>query len=127
MAALALVGCGPIGPTPTVTPAPTMTPRGAPPPTAPVTPYAEGLAVTVTAEGFDPPALAVVVHSTVTWTNADTGQHRLRQGTPDAAAGFDSGVLAPDATFSFTFEAAGDYLYFCALHPEQRGLIHVVP
>ncbi|MCC7360026.1 MAG: hypothetical protein IT317_11145 [Anaerolineales bacterium] len=126
LAALALAGCGPIFTTPTPIP-PTMTPRGEAPPTAPVTPYAEGLSVTLSAASFAPEALAVAAHSTVVFTNGDRVTHSVVQGTPEDAAGFDSGPLAPGGTFSFTFEAAGDYGYFCREHPEARGLIHVVP
>ena len=125
-AALALAACGPILTASTPIP-PTITPRGEAPPTTPVTPYAEGLSVTLTAAAFEPAALAVVVHSTVTFTNGDSETHSVVQGAPEDAAGFDSGPLAPGAAFSFTFEAAGDYVYFCREHPEVRGLIHVTP
>jgi len=30
-----------------------------------------------------------------------------------------------DGTFSFTFATAGDYKYFCSLHPHMTGMIKV--
>jgi plastocyanin len=30
-----------------------------------------------------------------------------------------------DDSYSFTFTAAGDYRYFCSLHPHMTGIIKV--
>jgi plastocyanin len=38
---------------------------------------------------------------------------------------FDSGSLAPGATFPFTFTVPGDYQYVCRFHP-MSGTVHVV-
>jgi plastocyanin len=40
---------------------------------------------------------------------------------------FDSGNLAPGATFSFTFPAAGSYPYHCSIHPTMVGTITINP
>jgi plastocyanin len=136
LAALLLTAaCSGPAPLPTATatigvrPTETVTPVGAPPATATIE-YAEGLSITIQDKRFQPPALAVIVHSTVTWTNADDVEHALSLGEPDAPAadiGFQSDPLASGATYSFTFETAGDYPYYCRIHPEMRGLIHVAP
>ncbi len=42
-----------------------------------------------------------------------------------SAGKFRSKTLDTDDTFSFTFTAAGDYKYFCSLHPHMTGMIKV--
>ena len=68
---------------------------------------------------------------TVIWTMVE-GIHTVTEcdstyTTCPVADGFDSGVLEPGETFSQTFDAVGDYAYYCAIHPiEMRGIISVV-
>ncbi len=38
---------------------------------------------------------------------------------------FDSGIMVPGATFDFTFTEAGEYPYFCILHPNVVGIVIV--
>ena len=38
---------------------------------------------------------------------------------------FKSGVLDTDEKFSFTFNAAGTYDYFCSIHPHRTGKVIV--
>ena len=38
---------------------------------------------------------------------------------------FDSGIMAPGATFEYTFTEAGEYPYFCLLHPNMVGTVSV--
>jgi plastocyanin len=67
----------------------------------------------------------------VTWTVAQ-GVHTVTQcdsthTTCPLPGGFDSGLLQTAQTFSWTFGAAGDFAYYCAIHPtEMRGVISVV-
>lgn len=70
---------------------------------------------------FSPQVLEVPVGTTVTWTNSDTSQHTAtaNDGT------FDSGVLAQGDSFSFTFETAGTFDYFCEVHPNMTAQIVV--
>jgi len=66
----------------------------------------------------------VPVSATVTWTNDDSQPHTTTSGdnvTPDAI--FDSGIMAPAATFEHTLTEAGDYPYFCLLHPIMVGTV----
>ena len=73
----------------------------------------------------------VTVGDTVTWSIV-LGIHTVTEcdstyTTCPVAGGFDSGVLEPTETFSQTFDAAGDFAYYCAIHPsEMRGVISVV-
>jgi len=73
----------------------------------------------------------VTAGDTVTW-NIVLGIHTVTEcdstyTTCPVAGGFDSGVLEPPETFSQTFDTAGDFAYYCAIHPVQmRGVISVV-
>ena len=69
---------------------------------------------------FAPAELSVKVGTTVTWTNHDDIPH-----TVVSAGKFRSKTLDTDDSFSFTFTAAGDYKYFCSLHPHMTGMIKV--
>ena len=42
-----------------------------------------------------------------------------------SAGKFKSKALDTDDSYSFTFTAAGDYTYFCSLHPHMTGAIKV--
>ncbi len=75
---------------------------------------------TLTTDAFQPNPVQVSVGSTVTWTNNDPQPHTATSGenaTPDGR--FDSGIMAPEATFEHTFTEAGEFPYFCLLHPNM--------
>src|SRR5215210_4548427 len=79
-----------------------------------------------TTDAYQPNPLQVSTGATVTWTNEDAQPHTATSGangTPDGR--FDSNILAPAATFDFTFTEAGDYPYFCILHPNMVGSVTV--
>jgi nitrite reductase (NO-forming) len=81
---------------------------------------------TLTDTAYQPNPAQVSVGGTVTWTNNDAQPHTATSGqnvTPDGK--FDSGILAPAATFPFTFTQAGEYPYFCLLHPNMVGTVSV--
>ncbi len=40
---------------------------------------------------------------------------------------FDSGVFAPDDSYSRTFENSGVFYYYCTLHHGMQGTLTVVP
>jgi plastocyanin len=69
---------------------------------------------------FQPAELKIKVGTTVTWTNRDDIPH-----TVVSAGKFRSKTLDTDDKFSFTFTNAGDYKYFCSLHPHMTGMIKV--
>jgi plastocyanin len=71
--------------------------------------------------------VTVSVGATVTWTNDDTAAHTVTSGTPtDGPDGmFDSSIIMSGATFEHTFEEAGDYDYFCIVHPWMTGKVTV--
>ena len=69
---------------------------------------------------FQPAELKIKAGTTVTWTNRDDIPH-----TVVAAGKFRSKTLDTDDKCTFTFTNAGDYKYFCALHPHRTGMIKV--
>jgi nitrite reductase (NO-forming) len=80
----------------------------------------------LTTDAYSPNPAQVSVGGTVTWTNDDSQPHTAMSGenaTPDQV--FDSGIMAPAATFSHTFTEAGEYPYFCLLHPNMVGTVSV--
>ncbi|XUM20210.1 cupredoxin domain-containing protein [Bradyrhizobium oligotrophicum S58] len=81
---------------------------------------AETIKVTIDNFTFTPAAVTVKVGDTVTWTNHDDIPH-----TVVSAGKYRSKTLDTDDSFSFTFAAAGDYKYFCSLHPHMTGLVKV--
>ena len=80
----------------------------------------------LTTDAYAPNPIEVGVGDTITWTNDDSQPHTATSGeavTPDG--NFDSGIMAPGATFDFTFTEAGEYPYFCLLHPNMVGTVSV--
>jgi plastocyanin len=84
------------------------------------TAHAEESKVTIDNFTFSPATLKVKVGDTVTWTNHDDIPH-----TVVSAGKFRSKAMDTDNSFSFTFTSAGDYKYFCSLHPHMTGTITV--
>jgi len=83
-------------------------------------------AVSKTTDAYDPNPVQVRAGGTVTWTNNDSTPHTVTSGQdakPDGT--FDSSTLAQGKSFSFTFEKAGKYPYFCTLHPNMVGTVSV--
>ena len=79
--------------------------------------------------GFQPNPIQVQVGDTITWTNDDLEPHTVTSGSngvPDNK--FNSSpnfipLMSPGATFSHTFTEAGEYPYFCLLHPNMVGTV----
>jgi len=76
---------------------------------------------------FTPADITINAGDTVEWNNIDTAAHTVTSGSPaDGPSGvFDSSLLMADATFAFTFEDAGEYDYFCMVHPWMVGSVSV--
>ena len=70
---------------------------------------------------FKNPVLTVKPGTTVTWTNGDDIPHTV--ASKDGV--FKSKVLDTGDQFSFTFAKAGQFGYFCSLHPHMTGTIVV--
>jgi plastocyanin len=80
-----------------------------------------------TNECFIPAEVTVSVGDTVTWSNDDSAAHTVTSGTPsDGPDGiFDSSLFMAGTTFSYTFDTAGEYNYFCMVHPWMTGKVQV--
>jgi len=61
------------------------------------------------------------------WHNVDTMAHTVSSGTPAEGLDdvFDSGLVAAGGMFSYKFEEAGTYDYFCMVHPWMTGIVTV--
>lgn len=70
---------------------------------------------------FSPNPVEVKVGETVTWINDDSGRHTVT--SKDGV--FDSGMMGKAQSFSFTFDKAGEYPYFCEPHPNMVGTVVV--
>jgi plastocyanin len=80
-----------------------------------------GAAVTISNFAFQPASLQIAAGSSVTWTNQDSTAHTV---TSDSGA-FDSGQLAPGASFTQMFMTPGTYTYHCQIHPFMTAIIVV--
>jgi plastocyanin len=80
-----------------------------------------GTAVTISNFAFQPASLQITAGSSVTWTNQDSTAHTV---TSDSGA-FDSGALAPGASFTQMFMTPGTYTYHCQIHPFMTATIVV--
>jgi plastocyanin len=101
--------------------APTPTPDTAAPavPTATTAPAAGGGEVVVEIQDFQfaPQTVTVAPGTTVRWVHTGQVQHTV---TSDTGL-FDSDILAGGQEFSFTFNEAGTFPYFCELHGVAGG------
>lgn len=97
--------------------------------------YAQGVSVTIQPnsatlgdKAYVPNPVEVKVGESVTWTNDDSQIHTATSGAvgaEDSGSVFDSGILSPKATFDFTFDTAGEYDFYCTLHPQMFGKVVV--
>ena len=76
---------------------------------------------------FSPASLTINAGDTVEWTNTDTAAHTVTSGSPaNGPSGvFDSSLIMGSASFENTFDEAGNYDYFCMVHPWMVGNIQV--
>ena len=80
-----------------------------------------------TNECYIPAEISIAVGDTVTWSNDDTAAHTVTSGIasegPDGI--FDSSLFMAGTTFEYTFDEAGEYDYFCMVHPWMIGKVQV--
>jgi plastocyanin len=75
---------------------------------------------------FKPPFVKIANNNAVSWVNRSTTTHTITRCTPAACSrhgggtgtdvGFGKGSLAPSQRYTFTFDAPGTYVYYCAIH-----------
>ena len=101
-------------------------------------PGGETVAVAITqgasskgANAFSPSSAQIKVGDTVVWTNEDATPHTVTSGSNGQPDGnFDSSpnlspLMASGQTFEHAFGDAGQYSYYCQLHPNMVGTVSV--
>ncbi len=90
-----------------------------------------------TLDCYSPSEVTIAVGGHVEWINndiSDTGMgmyHTVTSGTSPMFAGdgpdgtFDSSMIAAGDKFMFEFSDAGEYQYYCTMHPWMAGLVKV--
>lgn len=100
---------------------------------------AAGADVAIKGKAFEPPTITIGQGDTVKWTVTESiGEpHSVTSGTPqDSGKVFDSGTSGANnsfklrdngQTFEYTFDQAGEYAYYCVIHPaEMTGKVVVL-
>jgi len=118
---------------PTAPPQPTTAPPTAvpPPPTAlpPATAAPKSAAPATSAPikivdyTYDPQQITVAAGTRVVWSNLDSDVHTVVSAGGSQV--LDSGDIAPDASFAFTFDQPGEFSYYCVPHDYMRGKVIV--
>jgi len=92
-----------------------------------ITVYASSPNCVDTETCYSPSELTTLVGSNVTWLNDSVVIHTVTSGSflegPDGV--FDSSIIMSGDTFSHTFTEAGNYQYFCTIHPWMTGTVIV--
>lgn len=76
---------------------------------------------------YSPSTIKITKGQEVKWTNSDNFIHTVTSGDPSSGGNreFDSGTIAPKASFATTFMNEGEYNYYCVYHPWMFGSIIV--
>ena len=87
-----------------------------------------GASVPTNIDFYAPNNVEISVGSMVTWKNDDTASHTVTSGTiqnntPTPDGKFDSGIINAGNSFPFVFEKAGEYPYYCTIHPWMTGKV----
>jgi plastocyanin/mono/diheme cytochrome c family protein len=83
------------------------------------------------ASGATTANIIIKVGTKVTWTNTSATIHNVYQGAGGTATNLfpPSGLIQPNVTssdYTYTFTKAGEYPFYCAIHPAMIGWISVV-
>jgi plastocyanin len=87
------------------------------------TPASKVYKVTIENMLFNPQKLTVRVGDRVVWVNKDPFPHTATAG----AKAFDSREIAPNASWVYVANHAGDYRYGCTFHSTMKGMLTVAP
>jgi plastocyanin len=77
--------------------------------------------VSIQGMAFTPSSITVTVGTTVKWTNKESIVHTVTSNTGI----FNSGNIALNGVFSYTFNTAGSFPYHCTIHPSMTGTVTV--
>jgi plastocyanin len=101
----------------TTTTTPTATTTA--PATTTTVPAAKTVNVSIVSFSFGPSSVTINVGDTIRWT-VNSGTH-----TTTATGVWNSGATSPGGVFSFNFDQAGTYPYFCSIHPNMQATVTV--
>ncbi len=82
----------------------------------------KGSAMQSTNKSYYPLQTQVNAGDTVEWTNNDTSIHTVTSTTEL----FDSGMMMSNDKFEYQFVNAGQYDYYCMLHPWMKGSVRAL-
>ena len=87
---------------------------------------AGGDAASVVIKGFKfvPAELKIKKGTTVNWRNEDGAAHTIESSDKNNKI-LNSDELSDGDTYTFTFQDAGSFAYFCGIHPSMKGTIIV--
>jgi amicyanin len=85
--------------------------------------YSVETRVSIDRFAFKADNITVPVGSTIVWDNRDDTPHNVVA----VAGGFRSPALDTEDKFSFKFDTAGTFDYFCSLHSFMKGRVIVTP
>ncbi len=88
------------------------------------TPAASGTNISINNAKYRPKNLTVKVGTTLTWTNNDSVPQSVTSDTPGV---FDSGLLQPGKTWTYTFSQAGTFPYHSTADTTTFGSVTVTP
>jgi plastocyanin len=101
---------------------------------------ADGTVITLSQLMFKPATTEIKVGTKVTWTNDESISHTITSGEPtgiDAGTSlrsgekpdgmFDEQLAKQGDSFSFTYEKAGTYPYYCDIHNGMNAEVVVTP
>jgi plastocyanin len=81
--------------------------------------------VSVVDNGYLPSQLTIAPGAHVTWANTGSEGHDVSGNGPGGM--WQSGPLGPADRYQRPFVLAGNYDYWCSIHPEMRGRVVVQP
>lgn len=96
-------------------------PAQPPTPSAELTPGGKVQQAGMRGMAFSPNRIEIEVGTTVTWKNNDPLAHTVT----GADRSFDSGLIQPGASWSYTFSKPGTYDFSCTPHPFMKGVVVV--
>ena len=82
----------------------------------------QGSATQTVEEYYLPSKISINTSDSIIWKNQDEGFHTV---TSVDGRAFDSGLYGPAESFSFQFLKAGNFDYFCVVHPWMTGTVMV--
>ncbi len=71
---------------------------------------------------FDPRHVEVAVGGSVTWVNNDQTEHMIAWTAPNVIG---SPLIGKAGSYTRSFDAPGEYRYYCSIHNEMKGEVVV--